>query len=159
LGSTLKEICKMLSQGTKNRIVESLTSVDSGNQLIGAVGLYGGFRVNGSGIVTTSTGDVSAAADSGGAVGTYRVFFPAVNAEIQSLDWVNVDGFTPRAPTGVETCTALVTGFNYDTSLNQWYITVQIVLLSDYAVTATPPNGFTIGVRASVTLKPTANRL
>lgn len=147
------------SQGTKNRIVEAVTSVTAGNEILGSLGLYGGFRVNGSAVVTTNTGDIQAAADSGGAAGTYRVFFPEQNANISAINWVEVQGFTPRNPTTAETCTALVTGFNYDTSLNQWYVTVQIVLLSSYAVTATPPNGFTIGVRAAVSYKPTANRL
>lgn len=149
----------MLSQNTKNRIVESLTSVDNGNQLIGAVGLYGGFVLNSNATVKLSTGDCQAAPDSGGAAGTYRVFFPAVNAQIQSIDWINVDGFTPRTPTTAETCQPRVTGYNYDTTLNQWYITVQIALLSDNTVDATPPQNFVVGVRASVTLKPTANRL
>jgi hypothetical protein len=148
-----------LTQGTKNRIVESLTSVNAGNELIGAVGLYGGFRVNSDASVASSAGDVSAAPDSGGAAGTYRVFFPAVNAQIKSIDWVDVQGFTPRSPAVAETCEARVTGWNFDTSLKQWYVTVQIALLSNNAVDATPPQNFTVGVRVAVTLLPTANRL
>jgi hypothetical protein len=148
-----------LTQGTKNRIIESVTSLDSGNQVIGAIGLYGGFVLNSNATVKSNAGDVQAAPDSGGAAGTYRVFFPAVNAQIQSIDWIDVDGFTPRTPTGVETTDALVCGYSYDTTLNQWYITVQIVSNTSYAVEATPPQGYVVGVRASVTLKPTANRL
>jgi hypothetical protein len=148
-----------LSQDTKNRIVEALTSVGNGNQLIGSLGLYGGFVLNSNASVKQNAGDIQAAPDSGGAPGTYRVFFPQVNAEIQSIDWLEVAGFTPRNPTGVETCAALVCGYNFDTTKSQWYITVQIVNLSDYSVNATPPQNFVVGVRASVTLKPTANRL
>lgn len=148
-----------LSQNTKNRIVEAVTSVGNGNQVIGSLGLYGGFVLNSDASVKQNTGDIQAAPDSGGAAGTYRVFFPQVNAEIQSIDWINVGGFTPRSPTGVETADALVTGYNYDTTKNQWYITVQIVSNTTYAVLSSPPQNFVVGVRASVTLLPTANRL
>ena len=148
-----------LSQDTKNRIVEAVTSNTNGNQVIGSLGLYGGFVLNSDASVKQNTGDIQAAPDSGGAPGTYRVFFPAVNSQIQSIDWFNVSGFTPRNPTTAETCAARVTGYNYDTSLNQWYITVQIALLSDNSVDATPPQNFVVGVRAAVTLLPTANRL
>lgn len=109
--------------------------------------------------MTVSTGDIVAIPDSGGAVGTYRVLFPNINPLIQSIDWFQVDGFTPRSPTGVETCEARVCGYNQDATTKQWYITVQIVLISSGAVTATPPNGFSIGVRASVTYTPQANAL
>jgi hypothetical protein len=148
-----------LSQDTKNRLVEAVTNVSNGNQIIGSLGVYGGFVLNSDASVKSNAGDIQAAPDSGGAAGTYRVFFPAINSEIQSIDWFEVAGFTPRTPTGVETCAALVCGYNFDTSLSQWYITVQIVLLSDYAVNATPPQNFVVGVRAAVSLKPTANRL
>lgn len=149
----------MLSQTTKSRIIESVTSLSSGNQIIGAIGLYGSFVLNSNASVKSNAGDISAAPDSGGALGTYRVFFPAVNSQIQSIDWIEVQGFTPRSPTGVETCTPLVTGFNYDATLKQWYITVQIALLSGYAVTSTPPQNFVVGLKACVTLLPTANQL
>lgn len=148
-----------LSQDTKNRIVEALTSVGNGNQLIGSLGLYGGFVLNSNATVKQNTGDIQAAPDSGGAAGTYRVFFPQVNSQIQSIDWFEIAGFTPRNPTGVETCAARVCGYNYDNSLKQWYITVQIVLLSDGSVNPTPPQNFVVGVRAAITLLPTANRL
>jgi len=149
----------MLSQDTKNRIVESVTAVSNGNEIIGALGLYGGFVLNSNASVKSNAGDVQAAPDSGGAAGTYRVFFPAVNAQIQSIDWINVAGFTPRNPTGVETAAALVCGYNFDTSLKQWYITVQIVGIDSQAVLSTPPQNFVVGVRASVTLLPSANNL
>ena len=92
-----------LSQDTKNRIVEAVTNVTNGNQIIGSLGLYGGASINASAdTVAYSTGDVSLALDSGGAPCTYRVFFPQVNSEIQSIDWIDVKGFTPRVPSGVE---------------------------------------------------------
>lgn len=84
-----------LTAGTIRRVLTSLSSQKSGNEVLGALGQYGGFRVNGSGIVTVSTGDITAIADSGGAVGTYRVLFPNINNGIQSIDWFEVAGFTP----------------------------------------------------------------
>ncbi|CAM6004815.1 unnamed protein product [Sphagnum balticum] len=148
-----------LSNGTKRRMVIALADRNAGNEVIGAVGLYGGFRIGASAAVASSSGDCQAVPDSGGAPGTYRVMFPAVNAQIQSIDWLNVSGFTPRNPTAAETAAALVTGFNFDPSLKQWYITVQIVGIDSQAVLSSPPVGFTIGVRASVTLLQSANAL
>lgn len=150
-----------LSQDTKNRLVESVTNVYNGNQIIGSLGLYGGARINASAdTVAYSTGDVSVALDSGGAPCTYRVTFPFVNSEIQSIDWIDVKGFTPRVPSGVETLDTLVCGYNYDTTLNQWYITIQIVTYgTGAAVTEVTSAGYVVGVRASVTLKPSANQL
>jgi hypothetical protein len=148
-----------LSNQTKRRVVIALADRTAGNEVIGAIGVYGGFRVNHDASVQLSAGDCIAVPDSGGAPGTYRVMFPSINAQIQSIDWVDVQGFTPRAPTGVETDVARVTGYNFDPSLKQWYITVQIALISSNAVDPTPPANFTIGVRAAVTLLPTANAL
>lgn len=150
-----------LTQGTKNRIVESVTSVDAGNQLIGSLGLLGGARINASAdTVAYSVGDVSVALDSGGAPCTYRVTFPNANAQIQSINWIDVKGFTPRVPSGVETLDCLVCGYNYDPTLKQWYITIQIVTYgTGAAVSVVTSAGYVIGVRAAVTLLPTANRL
>lgn len=150
-----------LSQDTKNRIVEAVTSVNNGNQIIGSLGLYGGARITASAdTVAYSTGDISLALDSGGAPCTYRVYFPNVNSEIQSIDWIDAKGFTPRAPSGVETLDTLVCGYNYDTSLNQWYVTIQIVTYgTGAAVTTVTSAGYVVGIRVAVTLKPTANRL
>ena|SRR5271165_1431258 len=150
-----------LSQDTKNRIVEALTSTSNGNQLLGSLGLYGGARINASAdTVAYSTGDISLALDSGGAPCTYRVYFPNVNAQIQSIDWIDVKGFTPRSPSAVETLDCLVCGYNYDTTLNQWYVTVQVVTYGTGAAVSTVTSaGYVIGVRVAVTLKPTANQL
>ena len=53
-----------LSQDTKNRIVEAVTNVTNGNQIIGSLGLYGGARINASAdTVAYSTGDISLALD------------------------------------------------------------------------------------------------
>jgi hypothetical protein len=143
---------------TIRRTIIALASKTAGNNLLGAVGLYGGARITASAdTVAYSTGDISVQLDSGGAPCTYRVTFPNANANIASIDWIDVGGFTPRAPSGVETLTALVTGYNYDTTLNQWYITVQIVTLgTGAAVSAVTAAGFVIGVRAAVTLNPGA---
>lgn len=148
-----------LSNDSKRRMSIALTSVPAGQNVVGAIGLYGGFVLNSDATVKQSTGDIQAAPDSGGAAGSYRVFFPLVNSMIQSIDWFEVSGFTPRSPDASETCAALVTGYNYDTSLNQWYITVQVVTVADYAIDPTPPQNFVIGVRAAVTYKPGTGQL
>ena len=150
-----------LSQDTKNRVVEAVTNVYNGNQIIGSLGLYGGARINASAdTVAYSTGDISLALDSGGAPCTYRVFFPNVNSQIQSIDWIDVKGFTPRSPSGVETLDTLVCGYNYDATLNQWYVTIQIVTYGTGAAVSTVTSaGYVVGVRVAVTLKPTANQL
>lgn len=150
-----------LAQDTRTRMVESLTDQTAGNNLIGAVGLYGGGVLNHDATVKSSAGDVIIIPDSGGAAGTYRIILTpsSLNAQIKSIDWFEVKGFTPRTPTTVETCDALVTGYNFDSVLKQWYITVQIVTLGTWAVNATPPANFVIGVRMAVTLNSTANIL
>lgn len=147
-----------LSNQGKRRLSTALGDKDTANAVLGSLGVYGGFRVNADASVQLSAGDFVAVPDSGGAAGTYRVFMPGINAQIQSIDWIHCKGFTPRAPTGVELNDARVCGYNFDATKGQWYITVQIALLSNGAVNATPPAGFTIGLRAAVTLLPTANR-
>jgi hypothetical protein len=150
-----------LSQNTKNRIVESVTDVKNGNEIIGSLGLMGGARINASAdTVAYSTGDISVALDSGGAPCTYRITFPNVNSQIQAINWIDVKGFTPRSPSGVETLDCLVCGYNYDNTLNQWYVTVQIVAYgSGSPVSSVTSAGYVIGARVAVSLLPTANRL
>lgn len=150
-----------LSQDTKNRIVEAVTSTSNGNQIIGSLGLYGGASINNSAdTVAYSTGDVALVLDSGGAPCTYRVLFPNANSQIQSIDWFEVKGFTPRSPSAVETLDTLVCGYNYDATLNQWYITIQVVTYGTGAAVSTVTSaGYVIGVRAAVTLKPGSNAL
>lgn len=141
----------LLNQTCK-RLIIALSGRQYGQNVAGAIGLYGGARITASNdTVQYSTGDVALALDSGGAPCTYRATFPAVNAQIQSIDWIDVGGFTPRAPSGVETLKALVTGYNYDNTLNQWYITIQVVNLDGSAASVVTSAGFVIGVRASVT--------
>jgi len=149
-----------LSQNTKTRIVEAVTAVQQGNEIIGSLGLMGGARINASAdTVAYSTGDVSIALDSGGAPCTYRITFPATNSQITGINWFEVKGFTPRAPSAVETLDTLVCGYNYDTTLNQWYITVQIVTYGTGAAVSTVTSaGYVIGVRAAVSLNANANR-
>lgn len=148
-----------ISKHAKEAICISLANQKHGNEVLGSLGVYGGFSLNSNASVNVVQGDISVAPDSGGAPGTYRVFLPTINADIVSIDWFEVKGFTPRAPTGVETCDARVCGYNFDSTMNQWYITVQIAKLSDNTVNATPPQGFAVGVRVAVSLNPNANPL
>lgn len=146
-----------ISKGTIRRLNTAVASVPSGNEILGSLGQLGGFVVNADASVKLSAGDIVAVPDSGGAAGTYRVMFPNVNQDIQSIAWFSVKGFTPRSPTGVELNDARVCGYNFDATLKEWYITVQIVLLSSGAVNPTPPANFVIGVRAAFMLTPQAN--
>jgi hypothetical protein len=148
-----------LSNGTIRRLIIALADQKAGNEVLGSLGQLGGFRLGASAAIASSSGDCVAIPDSGGAPGTYRVLFPNVNANIQSIAWFEVLGFTPRTPTGVETAVPLVCGYNLDTTRNQWYITVQIVSNTTYAVLSSPPTGFVVGVRAAFTFNPTANAL
>jgi hypothetical protein len=151
------KMASSISKGTIRRLNTAVGSVPAGNEILGSLGQLGGFSVNADASIKVQQGDISVVPDSGGAAGTYRVMFPNVNSDIQSIAWFEVKGFTPRAPTGVETADARVCGYNFDATLKQWYITVQIVLLSSGAVDATPPAGFAIGVRAAFVLTPQAN--
>jgi hypothetical protein len=93
-------------------------------------------------------------------VGSYRVY-PQVNGAIKSIDWMNVNGFTPRNPGASETAAAGVTGYGIDTalSINPWYITVQIQTIGTGAIDATPPQNFVVGVACAVTLTSQSNPL
>jgi len=148
----------MLSSDAKIRMIDALGSQSAGNEILGSMGFYGGFVLNSDASVKQSAGDIQAIPDSGGAPGTYRVLLTsALNSQVKSIDWFSVKGFTPRNPTDAETCEARVTGYNFDSTKSQWYITVQIALLSSQAVTATPPQNFVVGVRMAATLKSTSN--
>lgn len=149
----------MLTKNAVQDIMVMAASQPNGNSILGSLGQYGGFQLGSAAAIATVTGDIAVSPDSGGAPGTYRVFFPNVNADIMSIDWFHVGSFTPRAPTGVETVQARVCGYNFDATLKQWYITVQVALLSDGSVDATPPTGFVVGVRAAFTYNNSANPL
>lgn len=146
-----------ISLSTIRRVITALSSQKSGNEVLGSLGQYGGFSLNSDASIKVQSGDIAVIPNPGGAPGTYRVLFPNVNSNIQSLDWFHVAGFTPRSPTGVETAAALVCGYNQDASTNQWYITVQIVGIDSQAVLSSPPQNFVVGVRAAMSFVPQAN--
>ena len=147
-----------ISKSTKRRVITALSSQPAGNEILGSLGASGGFSVNSDASLKVVQGDISVAGSPGHA-GAYRVYFPHINDQIKSIDWFDVSGFTPRNPNGVETCAALVTGYNQDATTHQWYVTVQIVALADWSLQATPPQNFVIGIRAAFSLKPQANAL
>jgi hypothetical protein len=148
-----------LSYGTIRRLIQAVAGQKSGNEILGSLGQYGGCQLGASAAIAVQSGDTSVIPDPGGALGTYRIQFPNVNGNIQSIAWFNVNGFTPRIPTGVETAKALVCGYNQDATTKLWYITVQIVGITSNAVLSDPPTGFVIGVRAAFVYTPQANRL
>jgi hypothetical protein len=148
-----------LSKDTNKRVIESVTSLYSGNQVLGSLGQLGGFQLGSGAAIAVNSGDIMAIPDPGGAPGTYRALFPNVNKGIMSLSWFQVDGFTPRTPTGVETAKALVCGYNQDSTTLQWYITIQIVGITSNAVLSDPPTGFVVGVRAAFVYTPQWNQL
>jgi hypothetical protein len=147
-----------LTKDTNIRVVEAVTSVYSGNQVLGSLGQLGGCQLGASAAIANNSGDVVIIPDPGGAAGTYRALFPYVNAGIQGIAWFEVNGFTPRIPTGVETAKALVCGYNQDATTKQWYITIQVVGITSNAVLSDPPTGFVIGVRAAFIYTPQWNR-
>ncbi len=151
-----------LSNGTIRRVCTSLGSVPSGNEVLGSLGQLGGFQLGADGVIASSSGDVTAIPDPGGAIGTYRILFPNINGNIQTISWFEVAGFTPRNPTTTETACALVTGYNQDATTLQWYITVQIAGITSGAwLGGTPsniPTGFVVGCRAAFVFTPQANR-
>jgi hypothetical protein len=148
-----------MSPDTNRRVIEAVTSLPAGNQILGSLGQLGGCQLGAGAAIAVQSGDVTVIPDPGGAAGTYRILFPNINSSIQSIAWFEVLGFTPRAPTGVETAAALVCGYNQDATTLQWYITVQVVSNTSWAVLSDPPTGFVIGVRAAFVLTPQANRL
>lgn len=150
-----------LLKDTARRIIIALSGQQAGNNLIGAVGLYGGAQLGASAAVASSTGDFVLIPNPGGAAGTYRFLFsdPTMNPRVASIDWFQVSGFTPRNPTTAETAVPLVTGYNYDSTLNQWYVSVQVVGIDSQAVLSDPPTGFVIGIRMAVSFQPAANSL
>jgi hypothetical protein len=150
-----------LNKDTARRLIIALSGQQAGNNAIGAIGLYGGAQLGASAAVAGSTGDFVLIPNSGGAPGTYRFIFadPTMNPRVSSIDWFEVLGFTPRNPTAVETAAALVTGYNYDTTLNQWYVTVQVVSNTSWAVLSDPPTGFVVSIRMAVSFQPAANSI
>jgi hypothetical protein len=154
-----------LTKDTVRRTIIALSGQTAGNNLVGVVGLIGGAQLGASGVIAKSTnGDFTLVPDSGGAVGTYRFYFsdPTLNARVSSIDWFEVKGFTPRSPTATETADALVTGYNYDTTLNQWYVTVAMAAIGTGAWFSTPssiPTGYVLGIRMAVSYQQAANSI
>lgn len=150
----------MLSTKDITRLQTAVGSQAAGNNLIGVMGLKGGFAVNGSGAVIpgSTSGPFTVVPDSSGTIGAYRAYpnFPA--GSIASIDNIQVGGFTPRGPSVSETTIAQVTGFNVDTANNQWYITIQQATFSG-ALQGSLPSKFVIGVQCAVTFAKTANPL
>jgi hypothetical protein len=142
----------MVQSATQKALTTSLGGTIPSADMLGSLGSYGGFQLNSDGSVASTVGDISVAPDSGGTPGTYRVSFPSANAQISSIPWFEVNGFTPRAPGTAETATARVCGYNIAQPSGQWYVTIQIAALSSNAVEL-PPAGFVVGIRAAFMLK------
>lgn len=150
----------MLTKKDITRVQTAVASQQAGNNVVGTMGLKGGFAVNGSGAVIagSSTGPFNFVKDSGGTAGTYRAYpnFPA--GSIISIDNINVGGFTPRSPSAAETTQALVCGFAIDSANGQWYITIAEADFTG-ALQGSLPTKFVIGVQCAVTFSSNANPL
>lgn len=147
-----------LLKNTARRIIIALSGLQAGNNLIGAVGLYGGTQFGSAGAIANNSGDWNLVYQ--GTTGVYRAILSdsSLNPKVESIDWFQVTGFTPRNPTAAETAQCLVTGYNKDATTGQWYITIQIVTVDTTTLVA-PPTGFVVGVRASVSFQPAANSI
>jgi hypothetical protein len=174
----------MMTADDVKRLQTAVTSQQAGNNIMGTIGLKGGFACTSSGGVLGSVVGpfvVIPGSAFGEPAGVYRVYpqafgqpsknpqsgasTPTFNpytgnqGQILSIDFFNVSGFTPRSPGSTETASALVTGYNIDAANNQWYITVQISTLTTGAILSTPPTNFVVGIEAAVTLSSNANPL
>jgi hypothetical protein len=144
-----------ISNASEKRLSTAVGATGASADIVGRVGLSGGFRINHSTGAITSFGDVSAVADSGGQAFAYRVLFPTYNSRIQAINSFNVSGFTPKNPGATETVIANVDGYNYDATLNQWYITVSLLTLTTGVVVGSLANDFVVSVSGvDVTLSP-----
>jgi hypothetical protein len=150
----------MLSANDITRVQTATGSQQAGNDVVGTIGLKGGFAcTNTGGVLGSPVGPFTVIPETGPNVGCYRVYPTYPAGSIKSIDYFNVNGFTPRNPTTAETAAAMVTGFNIDPANNQWYITVQIATLGTWALLATPPSNFVVGVEMAITFQPSANPL
>ena len=116
----------MLSPNDITRVQTAVTSQQAGNDVVGTMGLKGGFACNSSGAVIagSSTGPFTFLPDSGGTVGTYRAYLNFPAGAIQSIDNISTGAFTPRIPSAAETTIVQVTGYNIDTANGLWYVTI-----------------------------------
>lgn len=172
----------MMTAKDVTRLQTAVGQQQAGNNILGAIGLKGGFACNSSGqvIAGSVTGPFVVVPDSSGTVGAFRAypqafgtpvgnpqsghstpaFAPYTGAQgtITSIDNVQVGGFTPRGPGVSETTIAQVTGFAIDTANNQYYITIQQATFSG-ALQGSLPSKFVVGIQCAVTLSSNANPL
>ncbi len=150
----------MMNASDIKSVQTALASQQAGNDVVGAIGLKGGFAVNSSGAVIagSTAGPFVCLPDSGGTVGTYRAYLNYPAGAISSIDNVVVSGFTPRSPSAAETTIAQVTGFNIDSANGQYYITIQQATFSG-SLQGSLPAKFVIGVQCAVTFASNANPL
>lgn len=172
----------MMNAQDVSRLQSAVGSQPAGNDILGVIGLKGGFAVNSSGgvIAGSVTGPFVVVPDSGGTPGTYRAYpqaygqpvgnpqsgasapsfvpYTGRQGQIVSLDNIVVSGFTPRIPSASETTIAQVCGYNIDAANNQWYITIQQATFAG-ALQGSLPSKFVIGVQCAVSLSSSANPL
>ena len=175
----------MISAKDVSRLQHAVGEQQAGNAILGVIGLKGGFACNTDGSVMAGsvTGPfiVNQGSVYGEAAGVYRVYpqayaqpkgnpqsghyipqftpYKGNQGTIKSIDFINVNGFTPRNPSASETAAAGMTGWNIDAANGQWYITVQIQTIGTGALLSTPPANFVVGVECAVTLSSDANPL
>ncbi len=175
----------MITAKDVTRLQTAVGEQQAGNNILGVIGMKGGFACTTSGGVLAGsvTGPfvVNPGSVYGEAAGVYRVYpqayaaptgnpqsgaftpsftpYQGAQGTIQSLDFINVAGFTPRNPSASETAAAGVTGYGIDAANGQWYITVQIQTIGTGAILATPPSNFVVGVECAVSLSKNANPL
>jgi hypothetical protein len=108
------------------------------HQLLGVIGVQGGFSINTNLTVNTVDGNITVIQDPNGTgYATYRIELSnEYNKFIQSSANIlnfNISGFSPRNPTVTEPYQALCTGFGLDGSSGNWYFTVTIANWSGVA--------------------------
>ena len=175
----------MINAQDVTRLQTAVGSQQAGNDILGVIGLKGGFACNTDGTVMAGsvTGPfiVNPGSVYGESAGVYRVYpqaygppmgnpqsgaykptfvpYQGNQGTIQSIDFFHVLGFTPRNPSASETAFAGVTGYNIDAANGQWYITVQIQSIGTGVLLTTPPANFVVGLTVAVTLSSNANPL
>ncbi len=152
--SLSKRLRKQIEIALGSKLFNSANKKMLADELMGVVGIKGGFACNADGSVMAGsvTGDMKIEDKNspglGLAAGQYRMRFnPKVNSKVQSLLNVKCRGFTPRSPSAAETCDALITGWGQDSE--GWYITIVVATLSNMTITATPPANFVVGIDVS----------
>ena len=175
----------MITAKDITRVQTAVSSQQAGNNVIGQIMFKGGFAcTTGGGVLGPVVGpfNVQPGSAYGEPAGVYRVYLqkpsaaaptsgpyagnpqgqqyvPYTSGQIQSIDFFNVSGFTPRNPGATETASALVTGYGTDSSNGEFYITVQISTLTTGAILGTPPSNFVVGLDVAVTFASNTNPL